>query len=112
LKNSSIQNFDCSYKDSNGNKIAKTCSLHYLTKKATVSTNVQMRSAQNNTLIFGDSISYKFDKTWMGLSAQDTISNSMSDEEIMTLLLRQIARDIVYAVTPHREEVKKVSSDR
>jgi tetratricopeptide (TPR) repeat protein len=105
-KNSYNTSYDCSYKDSNGNKATKTCSIFYMNKKLTVTGNFQMFSAENRQMVIGDSKSYNFDKTWFAFSADEARSKPLSDEEIVSSLLKQIAKDIVYSITPHKYEVK------
>jgi hypothetical protein len=106
--NSYTKTSDCPYYDKNTRKVTtRPCTAHYLNKKLTVSGNFQMRSIKSNQIITGDSKKYNFDQTWNADSSTEVTSKALSDEEIINSLLTQMARDIVYSVTPHKETIKK-----
>lgn len=87
----------------------KTVYTYHFTKKLVVAGSFTMASQRRNKTLVGDSFTEIYNKSW---SSDESYALAMAEappnEEIIHLLLKRIACDIVATVSPHRETVSRV----
>ncbi len=82
--------------------------VYYYTKKLPVTGNFSLIDQKSNRVIVGDSFSYSFDNKWRSSnSPSDAKAQAVSNEQILHGILEKVSREIVWAVSPHKETVTR-----
>jgi tetratricopeptide (TPR) repeat protein len=106
-KRSYNQSYKCTKYDQK-KKYETTCTTYYFTKKATVAGTFSMQSTLNRQVATSGSKTYNFEKTWSSSSnSTEAETQAPTDEQVINSLLDQMAGDIVRAITPHKEVIKR-----
>ncbi|CAA6818067.1 MAG: Unknown protein [uncultured Sulfurovum sp.] len=103
----SSSSYDCE-KKIDGKKVKSTCYGYTYQKKHLLKIDYSLTRIQDNSVIFGESISEEFEDSWYSSqSASKARMSAISDEEIINNSLQKIATKIIQAVSPHKEKVSR-----
>ena len=106
-KDSRTKKFECT-KYSNNKSYKTTCHTYYYTKKVMIKADYTLYSNKDKNVVFGDSVSYDFDKTWSSSENSSAARTSaLTDDQIINKAMQDIALQIVQAITPHKETVSR-----
>lgn len=103
--------YECE-KKINGKKVKTTCHSYKYKKQEEISINYSLINNKNQSVVFGESLTEKFDDSWTSYkSRSEARSKAKSDTSIINELLKKLSKKIVKAVTPHKETIRRELQD-
>ncbi len=86
-----------------GQKYTKTVYTYYYRKQLTATATYSLN--QRHQVIAGNNFATDYKQEWSAETAAEARAISATDEEIISICLDNLAEDIIYAVSPHQQNL-------
>jgi tetratricopeptide (TPR) repeat protein len=86
-----------------GQKHTKTVYTYYYRKQLTANATYSLN--QGHEVIAGNNFATDYKQEWSAETAAEAMAKAATDEEILSICLNNLAEDIIYAVSPHQQNL-------